>query len=242
MKPFFIFVTVFFIIGIYSISAQDIIVLRNGNVIEARVLEISPAEIKYKRFEHLDGPIIVIFLSNVLSIKYENGTIQIFNTEEVIKQENVQAARSRSPGMKPNKLNVGINIEPSGFALYGPSLTLEFTKNHWNNQINLRFPSLGMLYDYDGFAMGFGYGLNYFWYNKVGGFYLGILFDLNFLPTFPKHHPPCVEFILAINTGFRFVLPIGIYFNVGGYLGLWQLDDIETKFAIRPAVTFGYNF
>jgi len=137
---------------------------------------------------------------------------------------------------------IGINIDLSGFFLYGPSLTMELTKNNWNNQINIRFPSLGILYNYDGFAFGFGYGLNYLWPNKIGAFYLGGLADISFLPTFPGHHPPCAEFIFAVNTGFKFILSSGIYFNVGGYFGLLQIDDIETKFTIRPVLALGYSF
>ena len=245
MKPFYIFVVIF-LVGISSVCAQDLIILRDGNVIEAKVMEISPSEIRYKRFDNQDGPIIILPIINVLSIRYENGVLDIFNSSSIVQQETRRPINNQPP-MNPNELNVGINIEPSGFALYGPSFTLEFTKNHWNNQINLRFPSLGLLSDYDGFAFGIGYGLNYFWYNRIGGFYLGALIDLNKIPDFPDHYGGCFEFNLAVNTGFRFVLPSGIYFNTGCYFGLFILEqrDIpvnEPSFSIRPVITFGYNF
>jgi len=62
-----------------SVSAQDIITLRNGDQIEARVTEISPTEIRYRRFNHLDGPVIVVPRAQVMSIRYENGTVEIIS-------------------------------------------------------------------------------------------------------------------------------------------------------------------
>ena len=65
--------------GLYcTIAAQDLIVLKNGSILEARVLEISQTEIRYKRFDHLDGPTIVIPIDDVLSIRYENGRQESF--------------------------------------------------------------------------------------------------------------------------------------------------------------------
>ena len=57
--------------------AQDFIVLRDGNMIDAIVTEISPTEIRYKRFDHQDGPTYVIPAINVLSIRYANGRTEI---------------------------------------------------------------------------------------------------------------------------------------------------------------------
>ena len=66
---------------ICSLAAQDLIVLKNGNMIEAKVLEISPTEIRYKDSSNLNGPTIVIPANSVLSIRYENGTSQVINTK-----------------------------------------------------------------------------------------------------------------------------------------------------------------
>ena len=123
MRSLFIFSIILFFVGVYSVSAQDMIILRDGNVIEAKVLEISPSEIRYKRFDHLDGPTIVILANDVLSIRYENGRTEIISSTQTPEQQNIQVNRTKSNTMDPNKLNIGLNIEPSGFALYGPSLT-----------------------------------------------------------------------------------------------------------------------
>ena len=56
-----------------SVYAQDIITFRNGDEIRARVLEISSSEIRYKRFDNLEGPTIVVPRNDVFFINYENG-------------------------------------------------------------------------------------------------------------------------------------------------------------------------
>ena len=63
-----------------SVSAQDVITLRNGDQIKVKVVEITTVEVKYKRFDHLDGPNRTLLLADVFSIDYENGM------REIIKQ------------------------------------------------------------------------------------------------------------------------------------------------------------
>ena len=62
--------------------SQDTITLRNSDDILAKVIEVSPSEIKYKRFDNLDGPTHIILVADVLMIRYENGTKGIFNVEK----------------------------------------------------------------------------------------------------------------------------------------------------------------
>ena len=80
MKKLFIVLFIFITAGIF---AQDLIILKDGNIIEAKVTEISPTEIRYKRFNHQDGPTIVVPAENILSIRYENGMIDIINAASV---------------------------------------------------------------------------------------------------------------------------------------------------------------
>ena len=39
-----------------SVAAQDIIILRNSEKIEAKIVEISSTEIAYKKADYTDGP------------------------------------------------------------------------------------------------------------------------------------------------------------------------------------------
>jgi len=80
MKQFyFLTFVLFFVGGVLSVNAQDLIVLKTGSMIEGKVIEISPTEIRYKRADHLDGPTIVLPANNVLSIRYANGKTDIIN-------------------------------------------------------------------------------------------------------------------------------------------------------------------
>ena len=62
-----------------SVYAQDVITLRTGEQIEARVTEISPTELRYRRFDQLEGPIRIIPLAEVFAINYESGLREIIN-------------------------------------------------------------------------------------------------------------------------------------------------------------------
>lgn len=57
---------------------QDILVKRDSSKIEAKVLEIRPAEIKYKYFNYLDGPTLVVHKNEVAYIIYQNGQSEAF--------------------------------------------------------------------------------------------------------------------------------------------------------------------
>jgi len=62
-----------------EISAQDLLIKRNGDELETKILEINVQDIKYKRFDNLDGPVITILKSDVFMIKFENGTTETFS-------------------------------------------------------------------------------------------------------------------------------------------------------------------
>jgi len=76
--------------------SQDIIFFQNGDELNAKVLEIGTNEIKYKRFDNLEGPVFTINKSDVFMIKYKNGTKDVFtnvnkNTNSEKNEESVMA-------------------------------------------------------------------------------------------------------------------------------------------------------
>jgi hypothetical protein len=62
-------------------SLCDILVLKNGDEVKAKVLEISPIEIKYKKCTMPEGPLYVVKKSDVFMIKYANGTKEVIKSE-----------------------------------------------------------------------------------------------------------------------------------------------------------------
>lgn len=66
-----------------SVVAQDVIVKPNGDEIKVDVIEITTDDvIRYKNYDHLDGPIRNIRTADVFMIIYENGEREIFKNEE----------------------------------------------------------------------------------------------------------------------------------------------------------------
>lgn len=66
------------------IWSQDVLTLHNGEEVNVKVVEISATELKYKKFENVDGPIYSMGLKNVFMIVYENGTKDIFNSSKIL--------------------------------------------------------------------------------------------------------------------------------------------------------------
>jgi hypothetical protein len=126
--------------GLFYVNAQDMIVLKDGNMIEAKVMEISPTEIRYKRFDHLDGPTIVVLISNVLSIRYENGKVDIFNKVSALEQSSPQGNASlegnASPQLnQPTALQSILNALPA-IPIAGNNLKFEFGGESWLARVN----------------------------------------------------------------------------------------------------------
>ncbi|MBN2668847.1 MAG: hypothetical protein JXR60_06430 [Bacteroidales bacterium] len=109
---------VLIIIGILSFSqiySQDYIILKSGEEIESKVLEINESNVKYKRFSNVDGPTYTIDKTNIFMIKYESGDKDVFNS-----------ATNNSTASNTTSNNTNTSLSPSQ---EGPS---EFV---FNNQI-----------------------------------------------------------------------------------------------------------
>ncbi|MCC9165589.1 hypothetical protein [Pontibacter harenae] len=75
----------FFIVCASNASfAQDIVTKKNGEDVKLKVLEISQTEIKYKRYESLEGPIYTMSKADVLKITFEDGTVEVYDVEDVV--------------------------------------------------------------------------------------------------------------------------------------------------------------
>jgi hypothetical protein len=101
----------FAILAGFNLKAQDIITKSNGEEIQAKILEISDTEIKYKKFSYQTGPTYTVKKSDVVSIKYPNGDI-----------ENYGAATT--PSVDTTKI-YGIKIEKS----QNPNYDIIYFKN-----------------------------------------------------------------------------------------------------------------
>jgi len=77
MKPLFILLCLCWALGL---SAQDQLFKRDNSKLEVKILEITPAEVKYKLFTYQEGPTISIARNDVVLIIYQNGQHEVFET------------------------------------------------------------------------------------------------------------------------------------------------------------------
>jgi len=90
-----------FILFIYSsniIKAQDTLSMRSGENILVKVIEVGTTEVKYKKLDNLSGPIFSILKSDLLIVKYENGTKEDFSSIKKIEENNFSALDPSSLG------------------------------------------------------------------------------------------------------------------------------------------------
>ena len=89
---------VIFLTGSLTVFGQDIIIMKNGNDIQAVVQEVGIDEVKYKRFDNPNGPNYTLKKSDVFMIRYENGTKDVFNvvnTTPVESQREMQTTNNQ---------------------------------------------------------------------------------------------------------------------------------------------------
>lgn len=65
-----------------SVFAQDIIITRDAQRIESKIKEVSPTEIRYLFWDDQDGPVFVLPTSDIVTVIYQNGRVQVFNHDK----------------------------------------------------------------------------------------------------------------------------------------------------------------
>lgn len=143
----------FVLISIVAV-AQDIIVTNKAERIEALITEVSPTEIRYKKWDYQNGPTFVVPVNELNSIIYGNGDVQLFKQEQQAqKRAKTREKAEQQEGENISELvdtttngrhryindirfhgyifggdNFGFprKVHNSGSNLYGPSLDFDF--------------------------------------------------------------------------------------------------------------------
>lgn len=89
MKINFRFIILWMALLIYGSSAiaQDTIIFNDGSVERTKILEINDNEVKYKKWDNLDGPLYSANKSTITTINYQNGTSEKFFQQKQIEQQ-----------------------------------------------------------------------------------------------------------------------------------------------------------
>lgn len=96
------------LIGTYA-NAQDLIVKRDGSVIQAKVTKVGTSEVEYKKWSNQDGPQYSIAVADILAINYKNGDKETFeNVSSDEKGNSGKSEQTTQPGIvyvKPSDLS-----------------------------------------------------------------------------------------------------------------------------------------
>jgi len=94
-----------------STFAQDVITLKNGNDLQALVQEIGETDIKYKKVDNPNGPNYTLKKSEILMIKYANGSKDVFTDKSIIDvPQTTHSRRPRRPQRRPHTDNTIIDV------------------------------------------------------------------------------------------------------------------------------------
>lgn len=90
MKKFLVVILV--LASTMSAFATDIIVTKEAKKINAKIEEVAPTEIKYKKVDFLNGPTFVMPTADILCVIFENDEVMIFEQPKKVEvQKPVQA-------------------------------------------------------------------------------------------------------------------------------------------------------
>lgn len=82
------------LVATIATMAQDIIVTADSKKIEAKILEVSDSQIKYKEVDNIDGPVFVLDTKKINSIIYSNGNVTLYNQTSSDKQQEITSKES----------------------------------------------------------------------------------------------------------------------------------------------------
>ena len=100
----------FFLFMGFSVTAQDIITLKNGDDIQALVQEIGEVDVKYKKFDNPNGPNYMLKKSEIFMIKYVNGSKDVFADDAVPATKTTPALTVEQPNVQNRAEEVYFNF------------------------------------------------------------------------------------------------------------------------------------
>lgn len=106
-------ITICFALLCYNAFAQDLITKKDGTDIQAKVLEVTTNEVKYKLFDDPDGVTYTARKSELLMVRYESGRKDIFSNSSYSSRytTNREPVMGITPNMKYKQLKSIYNYQ-----------------------------------------------------------------------------------------------------------------------------------
>lgn len=106
-----------------SAQAQDLLTKQNGEELQVKVLEITPTDVRYRRTDNPDGPLITLRRTDVFMIRYASGAKELFGTNQNAPQQAVPPPGPVVPGDEESAYDgVHLNGPRIGFTILSPSV------------------------------------------------------------------------------------------------------------------------
>ena len=93
------------ILAISACFSQDVITMKTSEDIQAKITEVSNKEIKYTKFDNPTGPVFTTQKSDILMVRYQNGSKDIFNESEKKAVDNTSSNDMNINGKQDSKMN-----------------------------------------------------------------------------------------------------------------------------------------
>lgn len=93
------------------VKSQDIITYTDGEEAKVKVLEVNLTDVKYKKWENLEGPSYSMAIEKIFMIKYQNGTKEVFKKEENHKNETKNVSNKEEHSADKKMVNYLYNQE-----------------------------------------------------------------------------------------------------------------------------------
>jgi hypothetical protein len=91
-----------FLLGSHTMFAQDLITLKTGEEIEAKVIRVTVSEVEYKKWSNVEGPDYIVSKDDVFMIKYVNGEKEVFNMSPDKENKKAQNKELVTPPIRKN--------------------------------------------------------------------------------------------------------------------------------------------
>lgn len=118
MKRFLLFSSILTSIAAF---AQDTLYTRDGQVIPAKVQEVTQTEIKYKKPSNPDGPLYVVSKDEIAVIEYKNGSKDVFQysggSQKDVSGNTQQNSQQSQP--QPQVNNYYSTLQPNVNLMFG---------------------------------------------------------------------------------------------------------------------------
>ncbi len=237
MKKLF---TLLFVFVTLYVSAQDVIIKKNGEEIQSKVVKVTPSQIEYKDYNNQGGPVNTISIQEVFMIKYPDGTRDIFSQSNNYSTDNYTS----TPNYEGSK-------ETSSFYLNKQHKYFAFAWGYGNSYGGLGMRLQGRFGGNVGFGIhgGIGYfpgqdghvlasfGLKFFFYKwlyfntQIGGFGREYTYEYDY---YDYYEEESYETLIGPS------LMVGGDFIFGKHVGFNAAFGLSISGDVYPAIDLGF--